>query len=41
MSIGSFAETGLAQRIRAAAARGALGHAVIFSGEGELVEAAR
>ena len=35
-----FSNTALAAQLRAAAARGALGHAIIFCGEGDLVSAA-
>lgn len=41
MDLTAFAQTNTAQRLRGAAARGALSHALIFSGSGERVTAAR
>ena len=41
MTVEIFAATELARRIRAAAERDALGHAVVLSGEGDLLTAAR
>lgn len=41
MTAEAFGETELARRIRAFSARGALGHAVILSGEGDRMAAAR
>lgn len=41
MDLTAFAQTNIAQRLRAAAQRGALGHALIFSGAGDRLAAAQ
>ena len=41
MELSAFAKTNTAARLRAAASRGALSHALIFSGSGDLAAAAR
>ena len=41
MELLDFAKTDTAARLRAAAKRGALSHALIFSGSGDRVSAAR
>ena len=41
MELLDFAKTNTAARLRAAASRGALSHALIFSGSGDRVSAAR